>query len=135
MDKKLTLISEGTLNHLIKTGDYKEVFRKGEEDAPDNTLYFSSWKLSNGDIKERFIIYGCNIQYQINKKENMESFFKKELEKLINKFSEESESNTPDYILADYMAGCLENFSRIMKNRDKCRDEQIKSNIIKNLFS
>lgn len=45
--------------------------------------------------------------------------FMKELEQLINKYSVENESNTPDFILAHYIWGCLENFGFIMKDRDK----------------
>lgn len=33
--------------------------------------------------------------------------FKKELTDLINRFSCENESNTPDYILAEYLMECL----------------------------
>jgi hypothetical protein len=33
--------------------------------------------------------------------------FRKELEQLINRHSMENGSNTPDWILADYLAGCL----------------------------
>jgi len=34
--------------------------------------------------------------------------FKQELEHLINKHSMENRSNTPDFILADYLVRCLE---------------------------
>jgi hypothetical protein len=44
--------------------------------------------------------------------------FKKELENLINKHSVENGSNTPDYILAEYLVGCLQNFSNIMLRRE-----------------
>ena len=36
--------------------------------------------------------------------------FRKELEDLINRFSKENGSNTPDFILAEYLEGCLSNF-------------------------
>lgn len=45
--------------------------------------------------------------------------FRKELETLINKCSMENGSNTPDFILADYLVSCLENFNAIMTARDK----------------
>jgi len=45
-------------------------------------------------------------------------FFEEELRKLINQFSIETESNTPDFILAQYMLGCLSNFNLAVRNRD-----------------
>ena len=44
--------------------------------------------------------------------------FIKDLEQLINKYSMENGSNTPDFLLADYLIGCLDNFNRTMMNRD-----------------
>ena len=44
--------------------------------------------------------------------------FLKELEQLINRHSKENESDTPDYILAEYIAGCLTNYARTVKHRD-----------------
>ncbi len=45
--------------------------------------------------------------------------FEKELEQLINKYSIENESNTPDFILASYLRDCLNAFNKITKERDK----------------
>jgi len=50
------------------------------------------------------------------------SDFKKELEILINKFSMENESNTPDFMLAQYLYDCLQAFNHVMKSRDKWYD-------------
>ena len=36
--------------------------------------------------------------------------FSKELEQLINKYSLERTCNTPDYILAEHLLGCLSNY-------------------------
>lgn len=44
--------------------------------------------------------------------------FGKELEGLINRYSMESGSNTPDYILADYMKNSMENFHQATRLRD-----------------
>jgi len=43
--------------------------------------------------------------------------FRKELTALINRYSKENESDTPDFILADYLIGCLNNFNGIMVHR------------------
>lgn len=44
--------------------------------------------------------------------------FKKELTALINKYSIENGSNTPDFILADYLIKCIENYNQITKTRE-----------------
>ena len=47
----------------------------------------------------------------------MEPTFLQELTDLINKHNIESQSNTPDYILADYLNHCLAVFSAITNER------------------
>lgn len=44
--------------------------------------------------------------------------FKKELETLINKHSVENGSNTPDFILANYLNQCLRNAEDLINNRE-----------------
>ena len=44
--------------------------------------------------------------------------FLKELEALINKHSMENRSNTPDFILANYLIHCLDLYSRTVNQRD-----------------
>lgn len=46
------------------------------------------------------------------------STFYEELESLINKYSIESYSDTPDFILAQYLHDCLVAFSNAMIHRD-----------------
>ena len=45
--------------------------------------------------------------------------FLKALEELINKYSKENESDTPDFILAEYMADCLRAYENTIKQRDR----------------
>lgn len=45
--------------------------------------------------------------------------FRKEVRGLVNRLSIDSETNTPDFILADYLVNCLQNFDEITKLRDK----------------
>lgn len=49
----------------------------------------------------------------------MSNDFRKELEQLINRHSIENGSDTPDFILAEYLTGCLENWDRSVKIREK----------------
>jgi len=44
--------------------------------------------------------------------------FRKELIELINRHSKENGSDTPDFILADYLIECLKNFNKTMKLRE-----------------
>ena len=41
--------------------------------------------------------------------------FRKELEALINRHSMENGSNTPDFVLADYLCACLTAFDNAVK--------------------
>ena len=43
--------------------------------------------------------------------------FEKELADLINKYSLENGSDTPDWILAEYVEGCLDNFNLALSRR------------------
>ena len=45
--------------------------------------------------------------------------FKKELAYVLNKYSRENLSNTPDYILAEYLNDCLNTFDKIIQLREK----------------
>jgi len=44
--------------------------------------------------------------------------FYNELSSLLNKYNKEGGSNTPDYILANYLINCLKNFDSITKQRE-----------------
>ena len=41
------------------------------------------------------------------------------LERLINRYSMESQSDTPDFILAEFILGCLATFANTAKKRDE----------------
>jgi hypothetical protein len=45
--------------------------------------------------------------------------FQKELGSLINRHSVENESDTPDFILAMYLRGCLDAFNLAVRQREK----------------
>ena len=44
--------------------------------------------------------------------------FESELEHLLNRYSQESASNTPDFILAQYVIGCLATFATTVQHRE-----------------
>jgi hypothetical protein len=45
--------------------------------------------------------------------------FQNKIEQLINETSQENESNTPDFILAEFLYSCLVTFNKGIKQRDK----------------
>jgi len=49
----------------------------------------------------------------------MEDTFSSELEVLINKYSMENGSDTPDFILKEYVLRCLENFDLTLRQREQ----------------
>jgi hypothetical protein len=48
----------------------------------------------------------------------MKKEFKKELESLIYTYCMDTDSDTPDYILAEYMVSCLKAFNKATRERD-----------------
>jgi hypothetical protein len=48
-----------------------------------------------------------------------EADLRQELEHAINRHSAENGSNTPDWILADYLLECLKTFDRCVNAREK----------------
>lgn len=51
--------------------------------------------------------------------------FYEELSALLNKHSKENESGTPDYILANFLTGCLDVFNTTIRARSNWRGERI----------
>jgi hypothetical protein len=49
----------------------------------------------------------------------MESQFQKDLAELINKYSKENDSDTPDFILARYLNAVLDNFNAAILDREE----------------
>lgn len=45
--------------------------------------------------------------------------FEKELRELINRSCEENKSDTPDFILTEYLVHCLNGFNKGINSRDK----------------
>ncbi len=85
----------------------------------DGTLYISVDKVL------KFIRYREHVSkeesaYERNAEIEVEpATFKQELERLINRNSKENESNTPDYILAEYLDNCLKSFDSAVNIREK----------------
>lgn len=48
--------------------------------------------------------------------------FAQGLETIINRYSQENASDTPDFILADYMQSCLAAYNEAVRRRDRWYD-------------
>lgn len=48
-----------------------------------------------------------------------ETQFERDLTSLLNRYSKENDSNTPDFLLAEHMIGCLKLFNAIVGKREK----------------
>lgn len=47
------------------------------------------------------------------------STFRRDLAVLLNTHNAETESNTPDFVLADYLSDCLVAFDKAVNNKDR----------------
>ncbi len=45
--------------------------------------------------------------------------FQQALKNLLNTYSKENENNTPDYVLAEYLESCLDNYNATIKKRNE----------------
>ena len=54
----------------------------------------------------------------MNREDKKIENFKRDLAKLINIYSLESVSNTPDFIIAEYLTNTLLEFDKLMQSRD-----------------
>lgn len=72
------------------------------------------------EIMQRFVEKGIIIE---NGSENLG--FDLELEMLINRYSLQTESNTPDFILAEYLKNCLNSFNQAIKSRTSYNENGI----------
>ena len=45
--------------------------------------------------------------------------FQQELCRVINRYSKETDSNTPDFLLAQFLNGCLESYNSTVAARDR----------------
>lgn len=59
--------------------------------------------------------------------------FEDELRQTINKYSEENGSNTPDFILAEYLCQCLKAFNMASRAREKWYGKEMSIAGVKNL--
>ena len=110
--------------YILLGGDYRISyaefdFRDGRK--VQETSYFIDGmhvelKYLISHIREELGKYPIEI---VGKLETKQESFTKELTSLINRYSKENKSNTPDWILAGYIENCLHAFNAAVSNREK----------------
>lgn len=60
----------------------------------------------------------------VQKERRMDDFMK-ELSVLLNRYGKDSDTNTPDYILAEYLKSCIESFERAIDLRDAWHNKDV----------
>jgi hypothetical protein len=73
------------------------------------------------DIDQVLELFKLGQQVKLNIKEEAEDriSFDQALQNLISKYSIENGSDTPDFLLRDYLISCLDNFDNITIRRNK----------------
>lgn len=78
-------------------------------------------QLKQGNVEHIEIAGELSIKVDVREETNLpegsDEGFVKDLQIVINSYSKENGSNTPDYILAQYLKGCLDNFNKIVMLR------------------
>jgi hypothetical protein len=78
--------------------------------------YYHNHEMTSSEAIDKFINRLQSIHYEVlDEIVSRDKTFLRELTELINKYSKENDSNTPDYILAEYMINALNAFN-IAKN-------------------
>ena len=90
---------------------------------------------STGPILKRAFASGLLIEDTFAAKDQPPPTFELELTRLINKHSLENQSNTPDFILAEYLVASLEAFNYSVKDFDSERADETHANTMEEVFS
>jgi len=104
-----TLCARATLYPGKSIEEVQEIIEKNLADMRLNAVYDIDTEYRENQDKLR-------IKKQI---QDMETDFRKELENLVNKYSRENGSDTPDFILARYLDNALNNFDAAVKEREE----------------
>jgi hypothetical protein len=92
----------------------KKQYKQGE--LQDATIYLTSLDDAISDCIKKL----NEVRYeQLDEIVTKETEFIRELISLLNRYSKENGSDTPDFVLAGYLIGCLRVFNAATKNREK----------------
>lgn len=92
----------------------KMEYKQGE--LQDGTIYLTNLSDAISDCIKKL----KEVRYeQLDEIVTRETEFNRELTSLLNRYSKENGSDTPDFILANYLIGCLRTFNYTQNAREK----------------
>lgn len=89
-----------------------------EGDLKDATIYKTSFYDVLNDCLDKLKQWTKDDFVVLTEIVPKEEQFYRELTSLLNKYSKENESNTPDFLLASYLIRCLDAFNSITNSRE-----------------
>jgi len=92
-------------------------YKKGE--LQYNLIYKTNIDDIITDCLGRLNDWHKGLYDELNKIVPSETQFHGELSSLLNRYSKENGSNTPDFLLANYLTSCLHNFNSIVNAREE----------------
>lgn len=112
---------------ICETISENKEYKKGE--LQDGTIYFTNLDDAISDCIKKL----KEVRYeQVDEIVTRETEFNIELTSLLNRYSKENGSDTPDFILANYLIGCLKTFNYAQNEREKWYGREKK--IVTDLF-
>ena len=98
---------------LPPTKEYKEC------ELQDASIYKTNIDDVISDCLDKLKIWHNGLYAELNEIVPRETQFHRELTSLLNRYSKENGSNTPDFLLASYLTGCLRTFNSIVNSREE----------------
>jgi hypothetical protein len=119
-DERVPDYSDIPLDFIYHITGKPEPIEEGNLDAlEDSTVYLPTVSDVLNHFYQALLTWSNNSFDTVDKVTTKEERFIEELTSLLNKYSKEDDSNTPDFILATYLKNCLSAFNRATNRRTK----------------
>jgi len=92
-------------------------YKEGE--FQDASIYKTNIDDVISDCLDKMKNWHNELYAELNEIVPRETQFHRELSSLLNRYSKENGSNTPDFLLASYLTGCLYTFNSIVNAREE----------------
>ena len=90
-----------------------------EGELQDASIYKTSIDDIISDCLDKLKTWHNGLYAELNEIVPRETQFHRELSSFLNRYSKENGSNTPDFLLASYLIGCLHTFNSIVNAREE----------------
>jgi hypothetical protein len=90
-----------------------------ENELQDASIYKTNIDDIIVDCLQKLNEWHSGLYIDLNEIISTETQFYRELSSLLNRYSKENGSNTPDFLLASYLTGCLRTFNSIVTAREE----------------